>query len=147
MTTSVREDYSPVSVPEFAVQMGQTSSGVLKTDGSVASGVATSLSQRIAEIRALVGLTTDQVGRLFGVSRRSVHNWINGNAMAPHHEERAAAILAIVQALPGSTPEERRYALLDSSSGASLFHQLIATRGEAVRLQVAGVSAKERIGL
>ena len=147
MTTSVRQDYSPASVPEFAAQVGQTSSGVLKTDGSVASGVAASLSQRIAEIRALAGLTTDQVGRLFGVSRRSVHNWINGSAMAPQHEERAAAVLAIVQALPGATPEERRSALLDSSRGASLFHQLIATRSEAERLQVAGVSARERIGL
>ncbi len=92
-------------------------------------------------------LTTEQVGRLFGVSRRSVHNWINGNVMAPQHEERAARILSIMLALPGSTPAERRAALLDSSHGTSLFHQLVVSREEDPRLQVAGVSARERIGL
>lgn len=147
MTTSVRQDYSPVSVPDFGASVDQTSSGLVKVSDAAASGTSASQSQRIAEIRALVGLTTDQVGRLFGVSRRSVHNWINGNAMAPQHEERAATILAVVQALRGSTPEERRSALLDSSRGTSLFHQLIAARGEAARLQIAGVSARERIGL
>lgn len=104
-------------------------------------------AQRIAELRALTGLTTDQVGRLFGVSRRSVHNWINGSAMAPQHEERAAKILSIARVLPGTTPAERRTALLDSSRGTSLFHQLVGFRAQDARLQVPGLSARERIEL
>jgi DNA-binding transcriptional regulator YiaG len=147
MTTSVRQEYSQVPAQDLVTLVGLTSSGLPKVNGALAYGPSASLAQRIAEIRALVGLTTDQVGRLFGVSRRSVHNWINGNAMAPQHEERAAKVLSIVQALPGSTPVERRSALFDSSRGTSLFHQLVATRDEAEPLQVAGVSARERIGL
>lgn len=146
--------FTATSVPQLAqgptrdpsAPADQTTSG-LPTVGGRANSSTASLAQRIAELRALTGLTTDQVGRLFGVSRRSVHNWINGNAMAPQHEERAAQILSIVRVLPGNTPAERRAALLDSSRGTSLFHELVGSRGEGARLQVAGVSARERIEL
>lgn len=135
------------SPQDFSLSIDHTSSGILELDGAHSDEASASPAQRISELRALTGLTTDQVGRLFGVSRRSVHNWISGNAMSPHHEERAAKLLAIVQALPGSTATERRGALLDSSRGTSLFHQLVAARAESVRLQVPGVSARERIEL
>jgi DNA-binding transcriptional regulator YiaG len=146
--------FTTTSVPQLAqgstlglsVSYVQTTSGLpalsARSDSSPAS-----LAQRIAELRALTGLTTDQVGRLFGVSRRSVHNWINGNAMAPQHEERAAKILSIVRVLPGNSPTERRAALLDSSRGMSLFHELVGSRGEGMRLQISGLSARERIEL
>lgn len=145
-TTPVRE-LSQGLRRDLSVPLAQTSSGLPRVLSADATGSSGSLSKRIVEVRALTGLTTDQVGRLFGVSRRSVHNWINGNAMAPQHEERAAKILSIIHILPGSTAAERRAALLDSSRGVSLFHQLLVSRDEGVRLQVAGVSARERIGL
>lgn len=144
-TTTAITELSQVLTHDVSVQVNQTTSGLPTLDSPKSNEVAAPLAQRIAELRALAGLTTDQVGRLFGVSRRSVHNWINGKAMAPQHEERAAKILSIVHTLPGSTPAERRAALLDSSRGTSLFHQLVASRGEGVPLQIAGVSARERI--
>lgn len=101
----------------------------------------------IAELRTASGLTTDQIGRLLGVSRRSVHNWINGNAMAAQHEERVSRLLALVQVLPGATPTERRSALLDSSRGESLFHRLLAERQEDAQIRVPAVSPSERIAL
>lgn len=107
---------------------------------------SSSPSQQISTIRAMSGLTTDQIGRLFGVSRRSIHNWINGNAMAPHHEERAAEILSIVCDLEGSTPAGRRATLLDSSDGRSLFHKLATQTSEGAKLQFAGASPRERLG-
>lgn len=144
--TSVGQEYSLWPSQEPA-PVDQTSSGLPKASEAREVGASTPSAKHIAEIRALVGLKTDQVGRLFGVSRRSVHNWINGNAMSPQHEERAAKILLTVQSLPGSTPAERRAAFLDSSHGTSLFHQFVASRNEAVPLQILGVSARERIGL
>ncbi|NLH70958.1 MAG: helix-turn-helix transcriptional regulator [Brooklawnia sp.] len=136
-----------VSKRDFSLPVDHTSSGIQHLDGTHFNETAASPAQRISELRTLTGLTTEQVGRLFGVSRRSVHNWINGNPMSPQHEERAAKLLAIVQALPGPTAAERRGALLDSSRGTSLFHQLVAARAESARLQVPGVSARERIEL
>ena len=144
-TTTAVMELSQVPTRDVSMLLDQTTSGLPRLDSAQSNEISASLAQRIAELRALTGLTTDQVGRLFGVSRRSVHNWINGNAMAPQHEERAAKILSIVHALPGATPTERRAALLDSTHGTSLFHQLVASRGEGVPLQNAGVSARERI--
>lgn len=145
-TTAVRA-FVQASSRDSSALIDHTSSGVFEPDGPYSNEVSASPAQKIAELRALTGLTTDQVSRLFGVSRRSVHNWISGNAMSPLHEELAAKILAIVQVVPGSTPAERRAAMLDSSRGTSLFHQLVAARGEDMRLQVAGVSPRERIEL
>lgn len=146
-TTPAGAGLSQVRALDPAVPSDRTSSGLPGREGVSSNGAPVPLAQRIAELRSLSGLTTDQVGRIFGVSRRSVHNWINGNAMAPQHEERAAQMLSLVLALPGSSPDERRAALLDSSHGTSLFHQLVSARNEGARLQIAGVSARERIEL
>jgi DNA-binding transcriptional regulator YiaG len=111
------------------------------------SAVARSAAESIVELRALSGLTADQVGRLLGVSRRSVQNWVAGNAMAGQHEEQVSRLLSVVLALPGSTADARRGALLDSSRGQSLFHKLLDERVEAVKVQGSAVSVGERIAL
>lgn len=140
------------SIPQLALvgpglesTVKPTSSGVPLVNSTNLAGVPAPPAHRVAELRALTGLTIDQMGRLFGVSRRSVHNWMNGNAMAPQHEERLAAILAVALVLPGTTPVERRAAMLDSSRGVSLFHQLLGERDEGMRLHVPGMTARERI--
>lgn len=104
-------------------------------------------AESISRLRVLSGLTADQVGRLLGVSRRSVQNWVAGNAMALQHEEQVSRLLSIIQSLPGSTADERRAALLDSRSGQSLFQQLLAQRGDASRVQTRPLSVGERIAL
>lgn len=98
----------------------------------------------IAELRDLSGLTASQVARLFGVSRRSVNNWIAGKPMAPHHEERLSQLLAIVRGVEGSTSDSRRAALLDSSTGPSIFHQLVQDAPTAEILQVNPLLASEQ---
>lgn len=103
--------------------------------------------ENISALRVLSGLTADQVGRLLGVSRRSVQNWAAGNAMASQHEEQVSRLLSVVQALPGSSAEERRHAFLDSSNGVSLFHKLLAQRAEASKVQGRPLSVGDRIAL
>jgi transcriptional regulator with XRE-family HTH domain len=125
-----------------------TTSGSLATiTGAHDPQVSRAPSELIADLRMLSGLTTDQVGRLLGVSRRSVHNWLSGGAMAIQHAERVSEILALVNALVGQTPEQRRAALLDSSQGQSLFHQLLGQLKPDAQLQVVAVSARERMSL
>jgi hypothetical protein len=74
-----------------------------------------------------------------------VHNWINGSAMAPHHEERLAGILLLINDLAASTPTERRAALLDSTDGPSLFHQLVRENPRGEPLQVEAISLRDRL--
>lgn len=104
-------------------------------------------SQQVMQLREISGLTIDQIGRLFGVSRRSVHNWINGKTMAPRHEERLSAVLKIVKALPGSTPREKRSLLLAAREGGSVFQKLLSARIEDATIQVAAIKPSELLQL
>jgi hypothetical protein len=67
--------------------------------------------------------------------------------MARQHAERVSEILALVNAIDGETPEQRRAALLDSSKGQSLFHKLLQQLKPDTELQVGAVSVRERISL
>jgi len=108
---------------------------------------AQSAAQQISSLRSLSGLTTDQIARLMGVSRRSIHNWINGSSMALNHAERASRLLAVIRALPGQSPEERKAVLLDSHSGQSMFHKLLTEQSHDARIQVPAVGVRDRIAL
>lgn len=135
------QGHGGMSVEKFS------STGAQATYKSTANaGVSTSASQ-ISELRERSGLTIDQLGRLFGVSRRSVHNWINGKSMAPQHEERASLVLGIINTLPGTTPQERRAHLLASREGKSIFHALLAQLHENATLQVSALNPRELIQL
>ncbi|WP_066840017.1 helix-turn-helix domain-containing protein [Corynebacterium stationis] len=106
-----------------------------------------SASSQISELRELSGLTINQLGRLFGVSRRSVHNWLNGKPMAARHEERAGDILSQVRALPGQTPSEKRAELLASRDGGSIFHRLRGGADENATLQINAISPRDQMQL
>lgn len=98
----------------------------------------------IGDLRDLSGLTASQVARLFGVSRRSINHWLAGKPMAAQHEERFSLLLSTVRGLPGASPDERRAVLLDSSSGPSLFHQMLAQAPVDAVLQVNPLDPSEQ---
>lgn len=107
---------------------------------------AADLSEIVANLKVESGLTADQLGRLLGVSRRSIHNWAAGTAIAPVHEERLRDLELLVFSLSADSPEERRKMLLDSSNGPSIFKQF-ASRSDAPQRIKFGVPVEERLGL
>lgn len=107
---------------------------------------ADDLSALVANLKVESGLTADQLGRLMGVSRRSIHNWAAGTAIAPVHEERLRELEMLVFSLSAGSPEERRKILLDSSNGPSLFKQFAAKADAPQRIKF-GVPVEERLGL
>ncbi|WP_432498412.1 hypothetical protein [Kineococcus gypseus] len=62
-------------------------------------------------IRRETGLTWEQLGRLFGVSRRAVHLWAGGARLNARNEQVVREFAALVDALDAANPEERRAAL------------------------------------
>lgn len=123
------------------------------TEGLVVEKVKAELPAGVRDVSVLVselktdsGLTADQLGRLLGVSRRSVHNWAAGATIAPAREERVRALSDLVFSLPAKTPEERRTRLLDSSAGPSLFRQFIEDDSRNERIKYS-VPVEERFGL
>ncbi len=67
----------------------------------------------IAELRIRAGLTYDEIGRLLGVDRRSVHFWVSGRAPETERAAQLASVLATIRYIDrGDTEATRR--LLDS---------------------------------
>lgn len=92
-------------------------------------------AEMLDEAKDLSGLTWDQLARIMGVSRRSLHFWINGRALSAEHEERLHRITQIVEMLAGRSQLEVRSRLLDKSEGMSVFDLLVAERDdEALQL-------------
>ena len=61
--------------------------------GPVASADQATPSAVIAELRRRSGLTWDELARLFGVARCSVHVWVSGKALNAANEERLGRLL------------------------------------------------------
>ena len=86
-----------------------------------------SAAQLIQSLHAASGLTWDQLAKLFGVSRRSVHLWGAGGRMNGSNLERASFLLRTVQELPGYDAETKRTAIFaPGSDGYSRFDRLVS---------------------
>ncbi|MHB0981348.1 MAG: XRE family transcriptional regulator [Thermoleophilia bacterium] len=83
----------------------------------------------LLELRRLSGLTWDQLARLFGVSRRSVHFWASGAAVSASHEEQVQRVLAVLRAVDrGSAGLNRALMLQPSLDGTLPFDELAEGR-------------------
>ena len=81
----------------------------------------------IAELRRLSGFTWDQLARIFNVSRRSLHFWASGKAMAATNEEHLQRLLSVVRKIDRGSAGANRAALLSAREDGSLpFDLLVA---------------------
>ena len=88
-----------------------------------------STAEAILEIRRRGGLKWEEIGNLFQVSRRSVHNWANGRPTTAQHEHSIRQALSVIRRLDQGSQAQNRSQLLSSFSwGSSLFDLLEAGR-------------------
>lgn len=86
--------------------------------------------EEVAWVKAHSGLTWDQLGKIFGVSRRAVHMWANGGRLNESNAQRLRAFAAIIRGFEsempdGSTPEVVRARLLQvEPDGLSIIDRL-----------------------
>lgn len=99
----------------------QTNSGLAVFDATTPPSTA------IAELRRRSGLTWDQLARLFGVARRSVHFWASGKALNAANEERLARMLAVVRYIDRGNAQATRAALMTAQSDGVIPFDLLAT--------------------
>lgn len=97
----------------------------------------------ISELRRISGLTWEQLGRLFGVSRRSVHFWASGRPLNAENEARLLQVLDIVRAGDRGDARSTRSALLDARDGTTSFDLLAAEQFDEARAQL-GIGAGRR---
>jgi DNA-binding transcriptional regulator YiaG len=87
----------------------------------------------VSELRRISGLTWDQVGQLFDVSRRSVHHWASGKPLNAANEERLMRVLDVVRFAYRGSARETRAALMDAGNGTTPFDMLAAQRFDEAR--------------
>lgn len=106
--------------------VGQTTAGTT-VDSTRSVGAA------LGELRRLSGLTWDQLSRVFGVSRRSLHFWASGKAMAASNEEHLQRLLVVVRRIDRGSASANRAALFGAREDGRIPFDLL-TAGEYERV-------------
>lgn len=98
-------------------------------------------------LRRSTGLSWDQLARLFGVGRRSVHHWASGRPMSLAHEELLYRLNAVIQRVEGlGASETRRLLLAPAANGSIPFALMEEGRlSEAAELMRSAFTRRETV--
>lgn len=101
--------------------------------------------EAVSALRRISGLTWDQLGRLFGVSRRSVHFWASGKPLSAENEQRLMRVLDVIRGGDRGNARDTRAALLDSTGGTSPLDLLTSERFEDARSALGQGAGRVRV--
>lgn len=102
-------------------------------------------SEAVLEIRRRSGLTWEELGDLFDVSRRSVHHWASGKTVSADHEKVIRRTLAILCRLDrGDSIATRALLLTPDAEGVSILGLLKAGSFEHASARSPSAPAPER---
>jgi DNA-binding transcriptional regulator YiaG len=92
-----------------------------------------STASALSELRRISGLTWDQLGRLFHVSRRSVHFWASGKPLNADNEARLHRVLDVIRHADRGSAGANRTALLRAVNGRVPFELLASQELDEAR--------------
>lgn len=117
----------------FVHEPEATASGLGWEEHAEVTDDAETTRQAISELRRISGLTWEQLGELFDVSRRSVHFWASGKPLNAGNEQRLMQVLDVVRAADRGDARSTRAALFEVVAGTTAFALLTAGRFEEAR--------------
>jgi len=120
-----------------------TASGHAWERHTAATVDAETTRQSISELRRISGLTWEQLGELFDVSRRSVHFWASGKALNSGNEQRLMQVLDVVRAADRGDARSTRAALFEVKDGTTAFALLKDGRLEDARSVLGSGAARK----
>jgi transcriptional regulator with XRE-family HTH domain len=106
----------------------------LAVDEQASTALVEDQGSLVMELRRRSGLTWEKLGELFGVDRRSVHNWASGRPMNAGNRERLGRILAMVRRLPEDSEAVRSWLLSPDANDELPFDLLRDGRYDEVAL-------------
>lgn len=120
------------SSAEILMARGTVSSPLVVCDRTRNSISFRSVASAIAAIRRKTDLSIENIGAIFGVSRKTVHNWSNGKTVAQDNEIAIYRVAGMFERTHG-TPEQIRAALgTTNADGALIFDLLCQGKYEEV---------------
>ena len=111
--------------------------------GALAREEEVTAPEMISEIKETAGLTWAQLAAIFGVSSKSVHNWMGGAGLSEANRHTLVATLDKVRAMAGERGYKIRNAILGSPSSGKA--SLAKEDGPAV--ESTNASLRNRIAL
>jgi transcriptional regulator with XRE-family HTH domain len=117
------------------------------TDPDQSSSQVRSTAAQVIRVHEVSGLTWEQLARLLGVSRRTLHSWASGARVASGNLERLSTVAAFIEPRIANSPEENRVWLVSPrGAGPSRFDELRRswTKGNIME---DGLGVRERLGL
>lgn len=104
--------------------------------------------QQMAQwLHANSGLTGDQLGRILGVSRRSVYLWTTGKRVNGKNLERLINVYRTIRQIPADNPDSRRNRLFAmQAQHRSLFDEL-ATQARKAEPPSSTLTVAEHLGI
>jgi DNA-binding transcriptional regulator YiaG len=101
-------------------------------------------TQDIEYIRNILKISVTELGRVFGVTRQSVHEWIKGGALSLRNEERLQLLVAVAQIFENAgvslTPSDLRRKIGNTPSVL----EAIATNQQAINVAKQFVKTLQR---
>lgn len=92
---------------------------------------ATGTAETIRRLKERSGLTWEQLSRVFGVSRRALHFWVNGGRLNAENAERLQVVESYVDSHDRGDPKATRDALLSRGGHQmSTYEFLVSTAGQ-----------------
>ncbi len=124
----------------------QTKSRV--SDGPEYDRESVTAAAMLAYVREHIGLTWDQMARMFNVSRRAVHLWAAGGNLSAAKYEVLIAAADIAQHLRGDTAEDRRMQFMTPrGADVSYWAQLARQSAPGTAINGPALSPAEAFGV
>ena len=101
---------------------------VVQTNSGLTVSEVETPSAEIMELRRLSGMTWEQLARLFGVTRRTVHFWASGKTLNAANEERLRRVCAAILQIDRGSAKANRDALFTPRADGVLPFDLLQTK-------------------
>ena len=113
--------------------------------GQIRFAPAESTAEAILEIRRRSGLTWEEMGDLFDVSRRSIHHWASGKPVSTRRERALRQALAAIRRLDRGDQAGTRARLLavDHYTGLSALDMMREGRFDEITARTEGARAPD----
>ncbi len=145
--TSSAEPYhvweSHVVFPESSTCSGLGTGSFLE-EQSLTEKQNINTSRAVSDIRRISGLTWEELGRLFGVSRRSVHFWASGKPLRADNEVFLQKLLVFFLRIDRGSARDNRSAIFQACDGRTPFDLISEEKfSEAENILGRGAGRKE----
>lgn len=147
LSASGTSSAEPARVWENIHQDETTTSGLSSQRFVEATEGADTTRQAVSALRRISGLTWEQLGELFAVSRRSVHFWASGKPLNASNEQRLMQVLDVVRAADRGDVRSNRAALFEVREGTTAFALLTAKQFKKARAILGSGATRPRPAL